>query len=135
VSRRTRPVLVYDGDCGFCTRCVRVVERMRVRADIVASQFADLDDLGLTQGEASDAVQWVEPDGTVRAGHEAVAAVLMNSARPWWPLGRLMVLPGAAWAAARVYRLVADNRHRLPGGTPACALPADQRPGGSSRAA
>lgn len=135
MSMRTRAVLVYDGDCGFCTRCVRVVERMRVRADIVAWQFADLDELGLTQAEASDAVQWVEPDGAVRGGHEAVAAALMNAARLWWPVGRVMLLPGVSGLAARVYRLVADNRHRLPGGTPACALPADQRPGGSSRAA
>lgn len=135
MSMRTRAVLVYDGDCGFCTRCVRVLERMHVRADIVAWQFADLDELGLTQGEASDAVQWVEPDGTVRGGHEAVAAALMNAGRLWWPVGRMLLLPGASGLAARVYRLVADNRHRLPGGTPACALPADQRPGGSSPAA
>ncbi|HEY7047278.1 MAG TPA: DUF393 domain-containing protein [Jatrophihabitantaceae bacterium] len=135
MSMRTRAVLVYDGDCGFCTRCVRVVEWTRVRADIVAWQYADLDDLGLTQAEASDAVQWVEPDGTVRGGHEAVAAALMNAGRLWWPLGRVMLLPGLSWLAARVYRLVADNRQRLPGGTPACALPAEQRPGRSSRAA
>jgi predicted DCC family thiol-disulfide oxidoreductase YuxK len=135
VSMRTRAVLVYDGDCGFCTQCVRVVERMHVRADIVAWQFADLDALGLTQAQASDAVQWIEPDGTVRGGHEAVAAALMNSARPWWPIGRAMLVPGVSWVAARVYRLVADNRHRLPGGTAACALPPEQRPGSSSRAA
>lgn len=135
MSMRTRPVLVYDGDCGFCTRCVRVVERIHANADIVAWQFADLDDLGLTQAEASDAVQWVEPDGTVRGGHEAVAAILMNSGRLWRPFGRVMLLPGVSWLAARVYRLVAHNRHRLPGGTPACAMPAEQRPGSSSRAA
>ena len=135
MTERARPVLVYDGDCGFCTRCVRVVERMHARADIVAWQFADLPDLGLTQAEAADAVQWVESDGTVRGGHEAVAAVLMNAGKVWWPLGRVLLVPGVSWLAAKVYRLVADNRNRLPGGTPACALPPEQRPGGSSRAA
>jgi predicted DCC family thiol-disulfide oxidoreductase YuxK len=127
-----KPVLVYDGDCGFCTRCVRLVERMGADVQIVAWQFADLPALGLTESAAADALQWVEPDGTIRAGHEAVAALLIRSNRLWALVGKFILLPGISAIAARVYRLVADNRDRLPGGTPACALPPDQRPGAAS---
>jgi predicted DCC family thiol-disulfide oxidoreductase YuxK len=90
-------------------------------AEIVAWQFTDLPELGLTEQQATDAVQWVQIDGTVRSGHEAIATVL-NTAGPIWKIiGRMVLLPGISWMAAKVYRLVADNRYRLPGSTPACA--------------
>lgn len=116
-----RPVLVFDGDCAFCTSCVELLGRLRLDADIVAWQFTDLGELGLTEQQAADAVRWVEIDGTVRSGHTAVAAALIAAGSVWKLLGRALLLPGISWVAARAYRLVADNRHRLPGGTPACA--------------
>ena len=118
---RERPVLVYDGDCGFCTTCARFLERIGPDAEIVAWQLTDLDELGVTEEQAADAVQWVAVDGTVRSGHEAIAAVLSAAGWFWRIASRLIVLPGVSWLAARAYRLTADNRYRLPGGTPACA--------------
>ena len=114
-------MLVYDGDCAFCTRCAHAVEAIGADAEIVAWQLTDLTELGLSEAQAADALQWVEVDGTVRSGHEAVAATLVSSG-PWWRLaGRAILLPGISWLAAKGYRLVADNRRRLPGSTPACA--------------
>lgn len=120
--------LVYDGDCGFCTTCVRFIERrISTSAEIVPWQFADLDELGVDQAAAQDAVQWVAPDGTVAGGHEAVASLLIDAGGVWRPLGRLMLLPVIRTVAAAAYRLVANNRHRLPGGTPACAISPESR--------
>ncbi len=121
VNRRERPVLVYDGNCAFCRRCVRVLERIGPDAEIVAWQCADLAWLGITEEQAADAVQWVQIDGTVRSGHEAIAATLNTAGGIWKTIARIVLLPGISWMAARVYRMVADNRDRLPGGTPACA--------------
>ena len=127
---RRRPVLVYDGDCGFCTSAVRFAERHLTKdVDIVAFQHADLDSLRLTRKECEDAVQWVRPDGLTSRAHYAVADLLVASGLPWSVLGRLMQLPPFSWLASVAYRLVAANRHRLPGGTSACALPPDRRPG------
>lgn len=117
-----RPALLYDGDCGFCTSCAHFLERIGPAADIVPWQFADLGELGITEQQASDAVQWVEAGGTVRSGHEAIAAVLSTAGRFWKVLGHVLVLPGISWASAKAYRLVAGNRYRLPGGTPACRI-------------
>jgi hypothetical protein len=39
-----------------------------------------------------------------------------------------MLLPPVSWLAAGVYSLVAANRMRLPGGTPACAVQTDDQP-------
>ena len=113
-------MLLFDGDCAFCTSCARLLERIGPEAEIVAWQLADLDELGITEEQAAAAVHWVEADGTVRSGHEAIAAALSTAGRIWRIPGRALLLPGISPLAAEAYRLVADNRHRLPGGTPAC---------------
>jgi len=115
-------VLLYDGDCGFCTSCVRLLERIGPDAEIVAWQLTDLAELGLTEAKAADAVQWVQANGAIRSGHEAIAAVLSTAGGAWRIVGRTLLLPGFSWIAARLYRLIADNRYRLPGSTPACAV-------------
>ena len=121
--------LVYDGDCGFCTSAVRLIARLRLRAGtIVPWQEADLPALGLTRAETEHELQWVADDGRSSGGHEAVARLLLASGPLWRPPGALLLVPPVSWLAAWVYRTVAANRGRLPGGTPACALPPADRP-------
>ena len=57
------------------------------------------------------------------AGPDAIAALLRTSHRAWRLIGRLLQLPPVRALAWPGYRWVARNRHRLPGGTAACALP------------
>ncbi|MEV0002591.1 DUF393 domain-containing protein [Micromonospora sp. NPDC050980] len=119
---------VYDGDCAFCTRCAQFIERrIPTGARVVPWQFADLAALGLTEAECEEAVQWVGADGTRAAGPDAIARLLGDSGPLWRIAGgglRLAPVRAAAWPA---YRWVARNRHRLPGGTTACALPQEAR--------
>jgi predicted DCC family thiol-disulfide oxidoreductase YuxK len=133
VGRRVRPVFLYDGDCSFCTSCVRILEKIGPDAEIVAWQYTDLAELGITEEQATDAVQWVQIDGTVRSGHEAIAAILNTAGRIWKIPGGMILLPGISWMAAKIYRLVADNRYRLPGSTPACARSPLQKTGISTK--
>ena len=134
MSARALPVLVFDGDCAFCTRSARLAARLvGSRADVVAGQFLDLDDLGLTPAQVDAALQWVELDGAVSSGHLAIAALLRRAGLPWSIPGRLLTWPVISALAARVYRWVAANRDRMPGGTAACAVPAAERPRGSTR--
>ena len=120
-----RPVLVFDGDCAFCTSSARVVaERLRRSpADFAVEpwQHLDLAALGLTEARCVEAVQWVGADGEAAGGEAAIGRALLAS-RPWVrPVGALLLLPGVRAVAGVVYRWVARNRHRLPGGTPACS--------------
>ena len=121
------PVLVFDGDCGMCTRSARFAAR-RLRPapdayDVDPSQRLDLPSLGLTQAECDEALQWVAADGRVSSGQDAVARMMLAS-RLWArPLGAALLLPGVNALAGVVYRWVARNRHRFPGGTPACEMP------------
>jgi predicted DCC family thiol-disulfide oxidoreductase YuxK len=125
-----RPVLVYDGDCGFCTTSVRLLRRaFSGNYEVVAWQEADLAKLGLSQEQCQEALQWVGPAGERREGAAAFAAVLKSADRAVGRvLGRVFDLPLISGAAESLYALVAANRHRLPGGTPACRLPAEERP-------
>ena len=122
MTARARPALVYDGDCAFCTSSVRLLEKIGAEAEMVAWQQTDLGALGLSEEAASAAVQWVEVGGTIRSGHEAVAAALGSAGGVWALAGGLLLAPGISPLAAGAYRLIANNRHRLPGGTPACAV-------------
>ena len=120
--------LVYDGDCAFCTSSVRFMAKLRLDADVVVAwQHTDLEVLGLTQQQCEDAVQLVEP-GRTSSGHAAFARLLLRSQWYWRPLGLLMLTPPFSWLARGLYRVIADNRDKMPGGTPACALPQDERP-------
>lgn len=126
---QTRAVLVYDGDCAFCTTSVKFAERrLRPRCEITPWQFADLGALGTTQQRAEYELLWVTPAGAVHGGTQAVAKLLLSAGKGWSVLGALLTLPPVRWIAHGTYRLVANNRERMPGGTPACALPADRRP-------
>ncbi|MDT7570151.1 MAG: hypothetical protein QOE05_325 [Actinomycetota bacterium] len=116
--------LVFDGDCGFCTRCVALVPgSARRTTTVVPYQRADLAALGLTAGECAEAVQWVGDDGSRAPGHAAIGRLLQSAGGIWRALGTALLVPPISWLAALVYRLVAANRMRLPGGTPACAIP------------
>lgn len=97
------------------------------RPTIVAWQFADLADLGLTQEQCEEALQWVGPDGSIESAHLAVSRVLLFGGKGWWPLGAVIRVPIIRQVAGVVYRWIARNRHKMPGGTPACSLPQAQR--------
>jgi predicted DCC family thiol-disulfide oxidoreductase YuxK len=128
--RDSDATLVYDGDCAFCTKCVDWADRhLSVRPHVVAWQHANLEALGLTQEQCERAVQWVEPSGVSRSGAKAVGTWWWRCGGPWRLLAALCFVPPASWVAAGVYRLIAANRSRLPGGTPACSMPAHLRPG------
>lgn len=121
------PLLIFDGDCAFCTSSVRFIERrIRRHPRIQPWQRSDLAGLGLTQEQCETAVQLIE-NGRVTSAHVAVARLLIYGKRGWAVLGYLLLAPGIKQIAGVVYRWVAKNRDRMPGGTAECALPQSER--------
>jgi predicted DCC family thiol-disulfide oxidoreductase YuxK len=116
------PVLIYDGDCSFCSRCVRLAEQIGCTAAIRAWQDADLTALGITQLRAEREVLWIDQNSVVSGGARAIAMVLRDCGGVWRIPSLLMVVPPLSWCVAAAYRRLAANRHRLPGGTAACAI-------------
>ena len=121
-------VLIFDGDCGFCTTTAnRIKDESTTPIEIRPWQWTELGEFGLTEAEASAKVQMFV-DGKVYAGHAAFAKILRLQ-KQWWfkLLGAFLVIPPFSWGARVGYFYVAKYRHKLPGGTPACALPRTTR--------
>lgn len=127
------PIVVYDGDCAFCTRCARFIERRFGRRMEVAS-YQSLDAsgrlaaVGLDAATCAEALQFVEgrPERgawRISSGASGVGRLLVVAGRLWRVIGLVLLAPGIRSLAGVVYRWVARNRHRMPGGTAECSLP------------
>jgi predicted DCC family thiol-disulfide oxidoreductase YuxK len=114
VTDLAKPLLVYDGDCGFCRAWI---ERWR-RATGDALDYAPYQEVaerfpGVEREAFAAAVHLIEPDGGVSRGAEAVFRAL--AFRPgggawWWAYRRL---PGFAAASEWLYAQVAAHRPAL----------------------
>lgn len=120
-----RPLLIFDGDCGFCTTSARAGQRWLHLDHVEPWQFLDLDSLAVTEAACQTAVQWVAVDGTVSAAERAVIAAMRHAGGAWGVVGRVLGLAGIRHVAGLCYRVVARFRYKMPGGTPACRLPRD----------
>ena len=78
--------------------------------------------LGLTDEDGLKQAWFADAKGQLSGGAEAINRALRYC---WWlrPFTYLYPLPGIRQLQDWVYRWVAENRYRLPGSTPQCALP------------
>ena len=115
-------MLVFDGDCAFCTTSASLARRWLHLDRVEPWQRLDLEPLGLDAERCQTALQWVGVDGTIHAGERAVIAALRHAGGVWRVPATVLAAPGLRTLAGVAYRWIARNRHRLPGGTPACRL-------------
>ena len=120
-------VLIYDGDCQFCQLSLEFgVKNLRIFPQYVAFQRIDPTDFGLTAQQVRSQI-WLAQKSPANAvalgGHLAAGAVLRFQPSRWLKvLGWLTSTPPTSWAASVLYKLIAANRHRLPGGSRACKI-------------
>lgn len=89
-------------------------------------QWADEDELGVSAAEAAERVWLIETDRRGRmhqyGGYLAVSVLLRRQPGFGYRfIGILMDTPPFSFVSGLGYTLIARYRHRLPGGTPACA--------------
>ncbi len=123
----SKPVLIYDGDCKFCQLSLEFgIRHMKVFPSYVAFQKIEPWAFGLTEEQVRSEIWLVDkgPDQTLRlGGHLAAAAILQMQSNVLYRMaGFLMKTPPTSWLAKIVYRWIAQNRHRLPGGTKQCSI-------------
>ena len=121
-----RGLLIFDGDCGFCTWSAdwvsrrwppgpRTVPWQRMPPESLAAA-------GLTAAESAKAAWWVDSTSRAYRGHRAIAKSLIACGGVYRVIGTVIDVPPGSWLAAVIYPIVTRNRHRQPGGTPACRI-------------
>ena len=125
-------LLIFDGDCAFCTSSAQWIERRLPDGIRVAPwQILELDEYGLTEDDVTTAAYWVDDEGTTYRGHLGVGRSLIAAGGIWSIPGHLIVRPPVSWIAKPVYGWIAKNRHRMPGATDACRVDLSSPPGGA----
>lgn len=127
MSRRTSLHLIYDGDCGFCVRSLKVLQRLdvlgRLRYWNARERAAVLLEFpALATADLDDAMYAVTEDGRAYRGFFAFRRAVWVSPLMWWLLP-LFYFPGAGVIGPRVYAWVARNRRSLGCNSDVCELP------------
>lgn len=119
--------IIYDGQCGFCIRSLRVVRALDTRGALRLhdSHRPETFELfpGLRGADVEDAMYVVVAGEPPYRGFFAFRRLLWAGPL-MWPLIPLFYLPGAAFVGERVYAWVARNRKSFGCGSDFCALPA-----------
>lgn len=116
-------LLIFDGDCGFCTVTARWIEQRISDTDVLPWQAVDIDRYGLTEDDVTTAAYWVDGSGVTHRGERGIALALQKAGKPWSIAGKIIATPPFSWLAAPTYWLIARYRHKMPGATDACRIP------------
>jgi len=113
---RTRPTLIYDGECGFCRRSVDLLQRWDREHRIALVPFQDrarVAAFNIPLPALAAAMHLVlPPDGRVLSGADAVPELLRRlPGKAWLAWG--FRIPGVRPIARRVYAWIARRRHCL----------------------
>ena len=109
--------IIYDGNCTFCLRSRRVMERFDTFG---ALQFYDFHDAGIMAAkfpmispeDAEEAMITVTEDLRMFKGFYAFRQIAWSS--PWlWLLLPLIYFPGVSYIGSQFYGWIARNRSHL----------------------
>jgi lipase maturation factor 1 len=106
-----RPLLIFDGDCGFCRAWVeywkgRTGERVRYAPfQEVVEQFPQV-----SREQFASAIKLILPDGEVRSGAHAAFTALASLPGKRWLLWLYESLPGTGTFCEAVYGVIARHR-------------------------
>ena len=106
-----RPLLIYDGDCGFCGYWARYWQKLtgdrveyRPYQEVLAQYPA------IPEAEFQRAVQFIAPDGQRASGAEASFLTLAHARGKGFWLALYRYLPGFAAVSELAYAFIAKHR-------------------------
>jgi predicted DCC family thiol-disulfide oxidoreductase YuxK len=110
--------VIFDGDCGFCQRSIRVgrnldwLKKIEWRTRLEPGLESSFPQVSLE--ESLHRMFSVRPDGKTYGGFYAVRDVVRYFPLTFLP-AMLLYIPGASWIGVPVYDWIAKNRHRFGG--------------------
>ena len=109
-----KPLLIFDGECGFCRRLAARGRRvLGERVDLAPYQEVAASHPDIPRQRFAETIHLVEPDGRWSTGAEAVFRALAHAPRGGLWLAVYQRVPGFAPVSEWCYRLVARHRGRL----------------------
>jgi len=108
-----KPLMIFDGDCGFCSLWIGRFEQMTGTAvDYLPAQAPDLDLRfpEIPRERYDVAVHLIESDGRVYSAAEAVFRALAHTPGRRWGLRAYQFSPVFAKATELAYRSIANHR-------------------------
>ena len=105
------PILVYDGDCGFCRFWIERWKKItgeRIQYVPFQEVRGEFPDIPLERFQKS--IQLILPNGKVLSGARAVFRTLASVPEKRWMLWAYTKIPGAALFSELAYKAVAANR-------------------------
>jgi predicted DCC family thiol-disulfide oxidoreductase YuxK len=106
-----RPVLIYDGDCGFCVYWAHYWQRLTgERVTYRPYQQVAAEYPGIPIADFQRAVQFITPDGRRASAAEGSLLTLSHARGKGWWLWLYRRLPGFAPLAERTYAFTAAHR-------------------------
>ena len=111
-----KPLLIFDGDCGFCRRWAARWQRatgdavayLPFQDDTVAKKYPEI-----ARGDFEQAIHLLLPDGAVHTGADAVFRSLAAGGRQRWLLWCYRKIPPFAGLTELIYDQVAAHRQFL----------------------
>lgn len=106
-----RPLLIYDGECGFCVYWARYWQKLTgERVDYRPYQEVAADYPDISEAEFQRAVQYIAPDGTRASAAEASFLTLSHAPGKAFWLKLYRHVPGFAPVSEWVYAFMAAHR-------------------------
>lgn len=106
-----KPLLIYDGDCGFCRSWIN--RWQRITGDSI--DYAPYQEVAhnypkISTSQFQSSVQLIESDQQVYTGAEAVFKTLAYNPKRRWLLKLYKRIPGFAFITELGYQIIARNR-------------------------
>jgi predicted DCC family thiol-disulfide oxidoreductase YuxK len=119
--------VIYDGQCGFCVRSLKVCRALDVRHALVFHDATRRDRVlaafpELAHADFDNAMFAVAEDRSVTRGYFAFRRIAAESPL-MWPLLPLFYLPGSNWLGPKIYAWVARNRRLFGCRSDVCEMP------------
>jgi predicted DCC family thiol-disulfide oxidoreductase YuxK len=106
--------LIYDDDCGFCKRSLRIVKRFDFFNKIVLTPSYKIktNEFGLDNERLLAEMSGVDENSEVYYGADAFEQVF-SRIFVFWPIAILMKVPFVIFIARAIYKWIAKNRSKL----------------------
>lgn len=107
-----KPLLIYDGECGFCRSWISRWEKITGDSiDYATYQNVASNYPQISISQFQNSVQLIETDQKVFSGAKAVFKTLAYNPKRRWLLKLYESIPGFAFITELGYKIIARNRY------------------------